>query len=113
MSRYLNFSEKKKTIKNKQELANILDPVSLFRFADLQGNEITNAMGILEEFETRDVIQSYSVQIMFEIITKLVSEIRELETKRYMMPVLSEFFQLYHRYWKPYEIRRKKDWLVL
>jgi hypothetical protein len=109
----LNFSKKKKTIQHKQELANLLDTVSLVRFNDLQGNEITNAMGLLEEFETRDIIQSYSVQLMFEIITKLVNEIRILESKKYMMPVLSEFFQLYHKYWKPYEIRKKKDWLRL
>ncbi|WZL81833.1 hypothetical protein QBE53_01665 [Vallitaleaceae bacterium 9-2] len=107
----LNSSKKKNIIQNKQEFANIIDSVSLIRFNDLQGNEITNAMGLLDEFESRNIIQSYSVQFMFEIITKLVDEIRILETQKYMMPVLSEFFTLYHKYWKPYEIRKKKDWL--
>lgn len=104
---------KKNIIQNKKELANMIESVSLIRFHDLQGNEITDAMGLLEEIESRDIIQSYSVQFMFEIITKLVNEIRRLEAKKYMMPILSEFFLLYHRYWKPYEIRKKKDWLRL
>lgn len=109
----LNSSKKKKIIKNKQEFASLIDSVSLIRFNDLQGKEITNAMGLLEEFESRNIIQSYSVQFMFEVITKLVDEIRILESQKYMMPVLSEFFPLYHKYWKPYEIRKKKDWLRL
>ena len=65
-------------------------------------------MGLLDEFETRDIIQAYSVQLIFEIITKLANEIRILETKKYMMPVLSEFFRLYNKYWKPYKIRKKE-----
>ena len=107
----LKSSKKKKIIQNKQELANLIDSVSLIRFNDLQGNEMTNAMGLLEEFESRNIIQSYSVQFMVEIIIKLVTEIRILEHQKYMMPVLSEFFPLYHKYWKSYEIRKKKDWL--
>lgn len=103
--------KRKKTIQNKQELANLIDQVSLIRFHDLQDNDVTNAMGILDEMETRDIVQSYSVQYVFEIITKMVEEVRRLERKKYMMPVLSEFFVLYHRHWKPYEVRRKKDWL--
>ena len=54
--------------------------------------------------------QSYSVQYVFQIITKLIEQIRKLERKKYLMPVLSEFFPLYHSYWRPFEIRRKKDW---
>ncbi len=107
----LNYSKKKKIIQNKQELANLIDSVSLISFNDLQGNEITNTMGLLEEFEARDIIQSYSVQFMVDIIIELVTEIRMLERQKYMLPVLSEFFPLYHKYWKPYEIRKKKDWL--
>lgn len=106
-----NSSKKKNIIQNKQELANMIDSISIIRFHNLQGNEITNAMELLEEFESRNIIQSYSVQFIFEIITKLVNEIRKLEKQKYMMPVLSEFFPLYHKYWKPYEIRKKKDWL--
>lgn len=107
----LNFSKKTKNISNKEELANIIDSISLVKFHDLQGNEITNAMGVLQEYESRDIIQSYSVQFVFEIIKKLVNRIKRLEKQKYMMPVLSEFFGLYNDYWKPYEIRRKKDWI--
>lgn len=109
----LNLSKKKKTFKNKQELANLLDPVSDIIIHNLQGNEITNAVGLLEEVDSMEIIQSYSVQYVFEIITKLVSEIKRLESKKYMMPVLSEFFGTYNTYWKPHEIRKKKDWLRL
>ena len=109
----LNSSKKKNIIPNKQELANIIDSVSLIRFNDLQGNEITNAIGLLKEFESRNIIQSYSVQFMFEIITELVNEIRILEAQKYMLPILSEFFPLYHKCRKAYEIRKKKDWLRL
>jgi hypothetical protein len=106
-----NSSKNKKNIKNKQQLANTLDSVSVIRFHDLEGNEIKNALDLLDEFESREIIQSYSVQYIFEIITKLVEKIRIIESKKYMTPVLSEFFQLYNKYWKPYEIRKKKDWL--
>lgn len=87
----LNFSKKTKNISNKEELANIIDSISLVKFHDLQGNEITNAMGVLQEYESRDIIQSYSVQFVFEIIKKLVNRIKRLEKQKYMMPVLSEF----------------------
>lgn len=109
----LNSSKKKNIIQNKKQFANIMDSFSFIRMNDLNGNEITNAMGLLKEFESRDIIQSYSVQYMFEIITKLVNKIRIMENQKYMMPVLSEFFPLYHKCWKPYEIRKKKDWLKL
>lgn len=102
---------KRKTISHKQEFAAMLDAVSIVRYYNLQGEMITDSMGLLEEWETREAIQSYSVQYVFEIITKLVSEVRRLERKKYLMPVLSEFFSLYHPYWKPYEIRQKKNWL--
>ena len=61
---------------------------------DLQGNEINQAMGLLDELENRTAVQQYSVQYMFEIIRKLVAEVRRLERVRYMMPVLTEFFTL-------------------
>ena len=107
----LDSSGKRKEIKNKQKLSRLIDSVSLFRFYDLQGNEVNNAIGILNNIENQEIIQEYSVQYMFEIITKLVEEIRRLQDIKYMMPVLTEFFPLYNKYWKPYEIRKKKDWL--
>lgn len=108
-----HLSGKKTVIQNKQVLANRIDSFGSISFHGLQGNEITNAMGLLEEIESRDIIQSYSVQFVFEIITKLVDKVRDLETQKYMMPELSEFFSLYNHSWKPYEIRKKKDWLRL
>lgn len=108
-----NSSKKKNIIQNKRDLANIIDSFSLISFYNFQGNEITNAIELLEEFESRNIIQSYSVQFMFEIINKLVNEIRRLEHQKYMMPLLSEFFPMYNNYWKPYEIRKKKNWLKL
>lgn len=107
----LDSSGKRKEIRNKQELGRLIDSVSLCRFYDLQGNEVNNAIGILNVYENQEIIQAYSVQYMFEIITKLVEEIRRLQEIKYMMPVLTEFFPLYHTYWKSYEVRKKKDWL--
>lgn len=107
----LESSKKRKVIRNKQELSGFIDSYSLFRFYDLQGNEVNDAPGVLSIYENQEIIQAYSVQYMFEIITNLVEEIRKLQDKKYMMPVLTEFFPLYHTYWKPYEIRKKKDWL--
>ena len=88
----------------------MLDSVADIHFYDLRGNEITSSSQILDELEVREVTQSYSVQYVFQIITKLIEQIRKLERKKYLMPVLSEFFPLYHSYWRPFEIRRKKDW---
>lgn len=105
--------KRKKQIRNKQELAALMDSVSFIRHYDLQGNEINQAAGLLDELEVRETIQQYSVQYVFEIIAKLVAEVRRLERERYMMPVLSEFFPLYGPGWKPFEIRRKRDWLRL
>lgn len=104
------FWKEGKTINNKQELARVIDEFALFNLYDLQGKNITGALDILDMYEFQETIQSYSVQYVFEIITKGVEEIRKLEQKKYLMPVLSEFFPLYHKNWKPYEIRRKKDW---
>lgn len=102
---------KRKHIQNKQALAELIDSCCMTRFTDLQGNEINSFEGILDDFESRDIIQGYSVQYVFEIITKIVSEIHNLEDRRNMMPVLSEFFIIYNQYLKPAEIRNKKDWL--
>lgn len=106
----LGSAKKKKSIQNKVELANLIDSVSMISFHDLQGNEITNTINLLQEKESREIIQSYSVQYMFEIIVKIVGGVKRTESKKYMMPVLSEFFSLYNTYWKPNEIRKKKIW---
>ena len=98
---------------NKRELAAMMDSISVIRFHDLQGNEINQAMGLLDELENRTAVQQYSVQYMFEIIRKLVAEVRRLERVRYMMPVLTEFFTLYGPGLTPSEIRKKRDWLRL
>ena len=107
----LDSSKKRKITKNKRELAELLDSFAIFQFYDLQGSEVNDALGVLNIHENQEIIQAYSVQYMFEIITKLVGEVRKLQNRKYMMPVLTEFFSLYHTYWKPYEIRKKKDWL--
>ena len=106
----VQLSNKKKSIQNREVLSNMLDSVADIHFYDLRGNEITSSSQILDELEVREVTQSYSVQYVFQIITKLIEQIRKLERKKYLMPVLSEFFPLYHSYWRPFEIRRKKDW---
>mgnify|MGYP000009596787 FL=1 len=106
----VQLSNKKKSIQNREVLSNMLDSVADIHFYDLRGNEITSSSQILDELEEREVTQSYSVQYVFQIITKLIEQIRKLERKKYLMPVLSEFFPLYHSYWRPFEIRRKNDW---
>ncbi len=108
-----NSSKKEKSIQNKQELADLMNQVSLISFHDLKGDNVINAEDILDEFERRDIIQSYSVQYMFEIITKIVDKLRMLEVEKYLMPILSEFFILFNKYLKPYQIRRKKNWLKM
>ena len=106
----VQLSNKKKSIQNREVLSNMLDSVADIHFYDLRGNEITSSSQILDELEEREVTQSYSVQYVFQIITKLIEQIRKLERKKYLMPVLSEFFPLYHSHWRPFEIRRKNDW---
>ena len=101
----------KKTVRNKEILAGLLDEVSVIRQHDLQGNLMTSAMDLLNDFEARDTIQGYSTQLTFEIITVLANKVRALEREKYLMPVLSEFFVLFHNHWKPFETRRKKNWL--
>lgn len=100
---------KKKKLNNKNELCNNMNSVMSINFYDLSGKEINNAELMLENLEQKDIIQSYSVQYVVEIITKLVYEIKKLENQKYLMPVLSEFFPFYHGYMKPYEIRHKKN----
>lgn len=106
----LNSVNQKKVIQNKKSLSNMLDSISEISFYDLSGKEHSSAIFMLDEWETREVIQSYSVQYVFQIIVKLTEQIRQLERKKFLTPVLSEFFALYNTYWKPWEIRRKKDW---
>lgn len=109
----LGTTKRRRTMGNKRELAAMMDSISVIRFHDLQGNEINQAMGLLDELENRTAVQQYSVQYMFEIIRKLVAEVRRLERVRYMMPVLTEFFTLYGPGLTPSEIRKKRDWLRL
>lgn len=102
---------KKKIWLNKEFLANSIDEVAITRFHDLMGNEINSYLGILEESENMDLIQGYSVLHVYEIITSLVKIIYRLESEKYMLPVLSEFFSYYSDYWNSYQIRNKKNWL--
>jgi len=104
---------KRKNIQNKEILAQLMDGVMIIRQHDLHGNAMTNSMDLLTEFEDRDTIKGYPVQYIFEIITKLVEIIRRLEREMYLMPVLSEFFVLYNKHLRPFEIRKKKNWLKI
>ncbi|MCX4372689.1 MAG: hypothetical protein OSJ58_12860 [Dysosmobacter sp.] len=42
---------------NKRELAAMMDSISVIRFHDLQGNEINQAMGLLDKLENRTAVQ--------------------------------------------------------
>jgi hypothetical protein len=105
--------KKKKTFLNKELLSRSIDEVAVVGFYDLSGNKIDSYLGVLEEAENIDLIQGYSVLYVYEIIVRIVKKIYNLEKERYMMPVLSEFFNYYSDYWSSYKIRNKKIWLNL
>jgi len=104
---------KKKKIQDKEVLAPLINQVSLVIQYDLQGNLVTSASDLLTASEVRETIKGYPTQFMFEMVKVLAGELRrlELENEKYLMPVLSEFFDVYTYDWRPFEIRRKKNWL--
>lgn len=93
---------------NQQELANHIDELSVTLMHNLKGEELTSYSQLFDEEINIDIIQGYSVQYVFEIIRILYYKI---ETVDYRMPVLTEFFDYFNDYWKPYQIRNKKNWL--
>ena len=80
---------------------------------DLEGNYINDAQFFLDEIETRDIIQGYETEYVYEIIRKMVNKISELQNKMYLMPVLTEFFMVYLASYRNFEIRKKKNFLVV
>lgn len=105
-----NYGEKK-VLLNKELLANLIDEIAITSLHDLMENEINSYLGVLDESENIDLIQGYSVLYVYEIIIILVKILDRLESEKYMLPVLSEFFDYYSDYWSPYQIRNKKNWL--
>lgn len=101
----------KKQFANKKEMCNLVDEDSDVFFHDLCGNKNNSFHNILDEIVNEDTLQGYSVEYIFNIIKRMKNKICYLENKKYLMPVISEFFDFYTDYWKPYEIRRKKNWL--
>lgn len=108
----LKASGKERCISRKQqELAKYMDEVSATLMYNLNGKELTSFTQVLNEEINMDIIQGYSVQYVFEIIKNLYYKINEIEEVDYRMPVLTEFFDYFNDYWKPYQIRNKKNWL--
>ena len=103
--------KKIKIYKNFDELCDLLNEVSFVCHHDMYGNEVNDMGSILVEGLNRDLIQGYSVEIFYNIILKMKNKIEELQYQKYMMPVLTDFFTYYTEYLKPYQIRKKKNWL--
>lgn len=96
---------------NQLNLAKIMDGVCVTLMNNLEGQELTSFSELMEEEINIDIIQGYSVQYIFEIIKTMYYKIDKIEKVDYRMPVLTEFFDFFTDYWKPYQIRNKKNWL--
>ena len=97
----------------REEMINILSQTGRFLHYGMQGEEIKQVGLLLDESANMDHLQGYSVLYVFEIIKILNKKILELESKMYLMPVVSEFFGYYNDSLTNSEIRRKKDWLSI
>ena len=108
----LKASKKERYMSTKQkELAQYIDGISTTLMYNLNGEELNSFTQVFNENINIDIIQGYSVQYVFEIIKILYYKIDEIEKIDYRMPVLTEFFDCFNDYWKPYQIRNKKNWL--
>lgn len=91
--------------------AQILNQCSDVQFNNLNNEEITSVQDLVVNVYENDIAQGYAVWHIFEIVKTLKNRILYLEQKRYLMPVVSEFFDFYTDYWKPSQIRNRKNWL--
>jgi|GEM_PF-2265290 hypothetical protein len=71
---------------------------------------ILNYIDYYMQGKSLDKIQGYSVFYIFQIIRHIVEMLNEVSDKKYLMPVLSEFFPLYSSGMKTKDIIKKKNW---
>lgn len=108
----LNASGKESNLSTNQcQFAKIMDGTCVTLMHNLEGEELSSVSRLMEEEKNSDIIQGYSVQYIFEIIKIMYYRIDKIEKVDYRMPVLTEFFDFFIDYWKPYQIRNKKNWL--
>lgn len=107
----LDSSGKERYMPNNQKFVKMLDEKSVVGIYNLEGQLLTSLSGLIHEEINIEIIQGYSVQYVFEIIKMMYYKIVEIEKQDYRMPIIKEFFSYFTDYWKPYQIRNRKNWL--
>ena len=101
----------KKVNQNKVAIASLLEEISYVNFNEINGEELNSLIELLDKEKNNEQIQKYSVQYVYEIIRVLVNKIVEMEKQQFIMPILSEFFDIYYsKSMTEPQIRNKKDW---
>jgi hypothetical protein len=95
---------------NEISLLNIFEQSSSIVASNEYDEPILNIVDYYMEGKDSDKIQGYSVFYIFQIIRHIVELLNEISGKKYLMPVLSEFFPLYTGGMKTKEIIQKKNW---
>ena len=112
-NKILDETGKKRYMKSKQEFVNTFgENFDILQF-NLKGEEVRSISQVIDEEVNLDIIQGYSVQYIFEIIKLIYYKICEIKRNDYRLPELDEFFEYFSNYWKPYQIRNKKNWFRL
>lgn len=104
-------SGKSRYMPAKKEFSEMMDRNSVIGIYNLSGEFLTSFGELIDEEINIEIIQGYSVQYVFEIIRMMYYKIDEIEKEDYRMPIIKEFFNYFTDYWKPHQIRKRKDWL--
>jgi hypothetical protein len=94
-----------------KKIIGALDEIAIFRYRDLDGTGINNAVDFYEVGKAVDLIQSYSVYYIYLLIKDIVSVMQTENDLYYAMPVMTEFFPyFYDGALEKKHILKKKRW---
>lgn len=107
---------KKHVAKEKQKFMNLLNTImnenSAVYIFNEQNKLITNYNELATHSDDLDFIQGYATFYMLKILDYLIDNLINIEEQYKLYPFLREFFYYYHGdHLKPYEKRRKKNWI--
>lgn len=72
---------------------------------------ISSSIGMLEEFEKREILQEYDVLVCYKIIKYLVNILVLQEIEYNLYPYIWEVFDFFCGNSTDYEIRKKDMWM--
>ena len=97
-----------------QTLLNAMRPYASVVHTNELDQPITSLDNLYLQGKSIDKVQGYSVYYIFKIICYLTDQLDKLSDRKYMMPVLSEFYPLFtHSSMTTRQVISRKNWNFL